>query len=194
MRRNRQKSVADLFNSGDITVDHQRVVRIIDHEARLGTGRLFDLFFLDIVDLHLFLLPALRIVGSKPAGLFKSPVRQFLPFGLYHYMGAGNTFGMEPPVISVGEFEGQFIVLEIIFSHINMKSVAAQIMEGLAGDLCFFRAALSADLAALGQFLLDLHQIFLFQGDIQGRADGLQVVDLFFYLSSQFGQCFISTL
>lgn len=115
MRRNRQKSVADLFNSGDITVDHQRVVRIIDHEARLGTGRLFDLFFLDIVDLHLFLLPALRIVGSKPAGLFKSPVRQFLPFGLYYYMGAGNTFGMEPPVISVGEFEGQFIVLEIIF-------------------------------------------------------------------------------
>ena len=75
-----------------------------------------------------------------------------------------------------------------------MEAVAAQIMEGLAGDLCFFRAALSADVAALGQFLLDLHQIFLFQGDIQGRADGLQVVDLFFYLSSQFGQCFISTL
>ena len=114
MRRNRQKSVADLFNSGDITVDHQRVVRIIDHEARLGTGRLFDLFFLDIVDLHLFLLPALRIVGSKPAGLFKSPVRQFLPFGLYHYMGAGNTFGMEPPVIAACNFKSKLFILIVI--------------------------------------------------------------------------------
>ena len=109
-------------------------------------------------------------------------------------MGAGNALGMEPPVISGGEFEGQFIVLEIIFSYINMEAVTAQVMEGLAGDLRFFCAALSADVTALGQFLLDLHQIFLFQGDIQGRADGLQVVDLFFYLSSQFGQCFISTL
>ena len=81
---------------------------MVDDEAWFSAGCFFDLFFLDIVDLHLFLLPALRIVGSKPAGLFKSPVRQFLPFGLYHYMGAGNTFGMEPPVISVGEFEGQF--------------------------------------------------------------------------------------
>ena len=89
MRRNRQKSVADLFNSGDITVDHQRVVRIIDHESRLGTGRLFNLFFLDVVDLHFFLFPALGIVGSQSARLFKSTIRQFLPFGLYHYMGAG---------------------------------------------------------------------------------------------------------
>ena len=88
MRRNRQKSVADLFNSGDITVDHQRVVRIIDHEARLGTGRLFDLFFLDIVDLHLFLLPALRIVGSKPA----VPSLRSLPLhGSREYLWHGTT-------------------------------------------------------------------------------------------------------
>lgn len=97
MRRNRQKSVADLFNSGDITVDHQRVVRIIDHEARLGTGRLFDLFFLDIVDLHLFLLPALRIVGSKPARpLQKSgpavPSLRSLPLhGSREYLWHGTT-------------------------------------------------------------------------------------------------------
>ena len=87
MRRNRQKSVADLFNSGDITVDHQRVVRIIDHEARLGTGRLFDLFFLDIVDLHLFLLPALRIVGGPAVPSLRS-----LPLhGSREYLWHGTT-------------------------------------------------------------------------------------------------------
>ncbi len=117
--------IADFFDSGDIAVDHQGVVRIIDHESRLGTGRLFDLFLLNVVDLHFFLLSAFGIVGGKSARLFKSTVRQLLPFGLYHHMGAGDAFGMEPPVVTGGEFEGQFIVLEIIFSYINMEAVTA---------------------------------------------------------------------
>lgn len=54
-----------------------------------------------------------------------------------------------------------------------MEAIAAQIMEGLAGDLCLFGAALSADVAALGQFLLDLHQVFFLQGNVQCCADGL---------------------
>jgi hypothetical protein len=40
-------------------------------------------------------------------------------------VGAGDAFGMEPPVISCGEFEGQFVILEIIFPYINMEAVAA---------------------------------------------------------------------
>ena len=125
MRRDRKKSVTDLFNPGDIAVDHQGVVRIIDHESRLGTGRLFDLFFLDVVDLHFFLFPAFRIVGSQSARFFKSTVRQLFSLGLYYHVGAGDAFGMEPPVISGSEFEGQFVILEIIFPYINMEAVAA---------------------------------------------------------------------
>ena len=117
--------ITDFFDSGDIAVDHQGVVRIIDHESRLGTGRLFDLFLLNVVDLHFFLLSAFGIVGGKSARLFKSTVRQLRPFGLYHHVRAGDAFGMEPPVISGGECEGQFVILEIIFSYVNMKTVAA---------------------------------------------------------------------
>ena len=40
-------------------------------------------------------------------------------------------------------------------------------------ELCFFRAAFSADVTALGQFLLDLHQVFFLQGNVQCCADGL---------------------
>ena len=174
MRRDRKRSVADLFYPGDVIVDHQRVVRIIDNEARFGAGRFLDLFFLNVVDLDFFLLPAFGIIGSQTAGLFKSAVRQFLPFGLYDNVGAGDALGMEPPVISGGKFESQFIVLEIIFSYIYMEAVAAQIMERLTGDLCFFGAAFSADITALGQFLFDLHQVFFLQGNIQSSADGLQ--------------------
>ena len=39
-------------------------------------------------------------------------------------------------------------------------------MEGPAGDLRFFRTAFSADVTALSQFLLDLHQVFFLQGNV----------------------------
>lgn len=67
-------------------------------------------------------------------------------------------------------------------------------MERPAGDLRLFRAAFSADVTALGQLFFDLHQIFFFQGNVQCGADGLQMIDLFFYLAGQLGQCFIGTL
>ena len=50
-------------------------------------------------------------------------------------MGAGDLFGMEPPVAAICGFEGEFIVLNIIFAYIDIKSVAGEIVERFGGYL-----------------------------------------------------------
>ncbi len=67
---------------------------------------------------------------------------------------------MEPPVISAGKFKGQLVILIIIFPYINGKSIAAQIMEGFAGDLLLSGSSLPADIPAVYKLFLDLGQIF----------------------------------
>ena len=81
---------------------------------------------------------------------------------------------MEPPVAAGGEAESQLLVLIIIFSHIDVIAVAADIMEGNACDfhLLCTAAALPADISAFDQLLADLYQILLLLRDVQGGADG----------------------
>ena len=74
---------------------------------------------------------------------------------------------MKPPVVSGGQAEGQLIILIVIFSHIDVKAVAADIVEGAAGDFLLFRAAFSADIAAFDKLLFNLRQILLLLGDFQ---------------------------
>ena len=47
-------------------------------------------------------------------------------------MGAGYLFGMKPPVIACGKLEGKLVILEIILTHIDMKAVPGEIVEGAA--------------------------------------------------------------
>ena len=92
---------------------------------------------------------------------------------------------MKPPVVPVCKLKGQLIVLVVVFSHIHMKAVAADIVERSARDADFFCAAFSADIAALDKFLPDLDEILLLYGDIQRRHNGFQVADLVFDLNGQ---------
>ena len=103
-------------------------------------------------------------------------------------MGAGYALGVEPPVISICKPEGQLLILIVVFAHIDVVSVRGNIMEGLAGDLwpLIVWTALF-HIAVFHQFLLDLHQIIFSQSDIQGRADGFQMVDFRLCLVGQLG-------
>ncbi len=153
------------------------------------------MFFLDIVDLHLLLVAAFGVVGSQPGGFFKGTVWQLLGvLHLYHHMGAWDLLGVEPPVISVGKLEGELVILVIVLAHIDVESVTADIMKGLAGDFLLFGAALFADVAASHQFFFDLYQVLLMEGNVQGRGDGLQMVNLLFHLPCQFRQDFVGAL
>ena len=82
-------------------------------------------------------------------------------------MGAGLSFGVKPPVVSDGKFKGQFVVLEVVFPHIHMESVAADIVEGPACHLFLFCPAFSADIACRDQLLLDLYKIRFLLRDVQ---------------------------
>ena len=80
---------------------------------------------------------------------------------------------MEPPVIADGKFEGQPVILQIVFSNINMKTIGGNVVKRPACDLLFFGPSITAaDVAVFSQLFLDLYQIFLQKSDIQGCADG----------------------
>ena len=74
--------------------------------------------------------------------------------------------------------EGQLLVLQIVFSYIHMIAVAGDVVEGAACDAHLLLCAAAADITGLGQLLLDLYQVLLGPGDVQGVADGLQVLDV----------------
>ena len=93
---------------------------------------------------------------------------------------------MKPPVIAGGKLKGQFVILKIIFSHIDVETVAGKIVEGLAGDFLLLHARLSADISAGDQLLLDLYQILLVEGNIQRGKNRLQMLDLCFDFFGQF--------
>ena len=93
-------------------------------------------------------------------------------------MGTGLPFGMEPPVVAGGYFEGQLVILEIIFAHIHMVAVGGDIVEGAAGypfPACACRVLF--DIAIRGQLLFDLGQIALGHSNIQGGGDRFQMFD-----------------
>lgn len=123
--------IYNLFNGGNIRIDHHGIVGIVHNESGLGAGRLLHMLLLDIVDFYLILLAALGVVGGETGSLFESAVWQFLSFRLDNNVGTGFLLGVEPPVVAGGEFEGQLVVLEIVFSHIDMKAVAGEIVKGL---------------------------------------------------------------
>ena len=96
---------------------------------------------------------------------------------------------MEPPVISHGKIKGQLVVLEIIFPHIHMVSVAGNVVERCVPDLYFFAGKLALDVSGLRQFFFDSGEIVLSQGNVQGSLDGFQISDIVLCLLTQFGQC-----
>ncbi len=161
-----KQSGTDLFDAGNIGIDHHGVVGIVDHKSRFGSARFFDILLFRVVDLHFRLSSASGIMGGEPCSFLESGIGQLCAVRADNHMGAGLSFGVEPPVVPHSEFKGQFIVLEIIFSDIHMKTVAADIVKRSAGDLFFFCTTFSADVACRNQFFLDLHEIGFLFGDL----------------------------
>ena len=72
-------------------------------------------------------------------------------------MGAGNLFCMEPPVGARSQFEGNIVVLQIVFAHIDVVAVAAHIVHD-AGSL-------GSWLFALLETFLKIARVFHFLSD-----------------------------
>ena len=98
---------------------------------------------------------------------------------------------MKPPVIAGGELEGEFVVLEVVFAHIDMEALPADIVKRPAGDFYFPGAALAADVAALDQLLLDLGQVLLPESDVESGLDGFQMIDLVLHSKGQGRECLV---
>ena len=157
----------------------QGIVGVVDDKAWGGSGHLFDIFFLNVVDLHFLIFPSLGVEGCQSPGLLKYPVRELSALALYDDMGTGDPLCVEPPVVSRGELKGQLFILVIVLSHIDVEAVGGEVVEGTACDFLLFHVgAVFFNEAVFGQLHLDLRQILLLQSDVQGGADGFQMVDL----------------
>ena len=87
------------------------------------------MFFLDVVDFYFRSRMTFGIPGWQAPCFFKGTVRKFTVFGADDHVGTCHLLCMEPPVISGCELEGQLIILEIVFSNIDIKTVTGYIVE-----------------------------------------------------------------
>lgn len=126
------------FLHRDPRYSNQGVVRVIHNETGSSAGNFFQILSLDIIDFHLLVSPSLGVIGSQRSGFLKDAVRQLLSLGLYDYVGARNPLRVEPPVAAVGKLEVEFFVLVVVFSDIDMESVAGKVVERAACDLYLF--------------------------------------------------------
>ena len=124
------------------------------------------MFLFNIINLNLIVTAILGVVGRKLSGFFKYPVRHLAVLRFDDDVGTRCSFGVEPPVTSIGKMESQFFILEIVLSYINVISVTGQIVEWLALKLYFFLREFTADISTLSQFLLNLCQIIFTECDI----------------------------
>ncbi len=159
--------ILHVFYARDIRINHQGIVGVVHYKSWLCSIRFFDMLLLYIINLHLVAATVSGIEGGQTSCFLKRPVRKFISAGLYDYMGAGSAFGVEPPVISASKGKGQFVILQIILSHIHMITVAGNIVHGPAGNLYFFPGRFPADVPALYQFFLNLHKVGFAHGNIQ---------------------------
>ena len=64
---------------------------------------------------------------------------------------------MEPPVVAFRELKGQFIVLQVVFTYIDVESIRRYIVEGLGCDFCFLvSGGTFVNITGLDQFLPNL--------------------------------------
>ena len=104
---------------------------------------------------------------------------------------------MEPPVISSCELESQLIILEIVFAHIDIKTVTGYVVERFGfrlGFLAFLVGVVTFDIAVLGELFLDLGKVTFRSGNIQSIGDGFQMGDLTFRICDLLCDSFFGTL
>ena len=111
------------FLEKQLRLGHQRVIRVVNDESRRSTGHFPDMLSLNVVDLHLLVLPALGVVSGQGAGLLKYVVGQLFSLRLYNDVGAGNALCVEPPVAAIRQLEGEFVVLVVVLADVDVKSV-----------------------------------------------------------------------
>ena len=96
---------------------------MVNDKSRCSTGHFPDMLSLNVVNLHLLVLPALGVVSGQGAGLLKYVVGQLFSLRLYNDVGAGNALCVEPPVAAIRQLEGEFVVLVVVLANVDVKSV-----------------------------------------------------------------------
>ena len=99
-------------------------------------------------------------------------------------MGTRHAFGMAPPLVDCGKFEGEFVVLVVVFANVNIETITASVVERLADKTLLLFSTFAADLAVFHQFFFNLIQVFFFFCDIKSSQNGFQMCDFILNLNN----------
>lgn len=122
----------------NVWFNQHRIIGMIDNESWFSAVHFFNVLFFCIVDFYFFGISPFGIIGGETSRLFEGSIGKFFSVCFYNNMRSRYSFCMKPPVISYGKLKGQFFVLIVIFSYIDMKSVTGEIVKRFAGDFLFF--------------------------------------------------------
>ena len=153
---NRNRLFRNQFQPCNIRLNGERVVCIVNHKSRFCLIRFFYIFLLQIINFYFFITTSFGIKSSQTSGFFKRAIRHFTCFCFHKHMRTRHAFCMEPPVIDFCKFEGKLIILEIVFTDIDVKSIGRTVMIRFALALCFLFRIFVLDITALHHFFLDL--------------------------------------
>ena len=132
------------------------IISVVDYKAGGAACGFFNVFALNVINLHFFAAAALGVPGSDGPCFLKGAVRKLSSLCFHHNMGTGNALGVEPPVAAACDFEGDFLILVIIFADIDVEAVRGQVVIGAAGNFCLFAVEVPLfDKAKFCQLLLN---------------------------------------
>ena len=104
-------------------------------------------------------------------------------------MGTRNLLRVEPQITSVGDMKSDFIVLQVVFSHIDVVSAGTDKVKRCALRktrlLCAVGILIPGGAmykAALLEFLPDLGDVALIGGERKAHLDILELIDFCFCL------------
>ena len=129
-----------------VGVNVQRALVGVYHHSGLCASRLADVFDIGEVNRHKSRLPRSAVVRRKLCRLFYRPIRRLLSFTDNDGVRAGHIQRVKPDVVIPALPEGQTVVLPVVATDKNEKSVVrTEPQRGQLGRLLARRGLFSFD-------------------------------------------------
>ena len=101
---------------------------MVNYKTWLCSSWLFYKLAFNVVNFSLWCSLCLGIVNSKTSSLFIGAVWHFSAICLNNDVRSWCFFGMHPDIISLCELKGQFFILVVVFSNIDIKAIRRKIV------------------------------------------------------------------
>ena len=156
----------------------KRVVCVIYDEARLCARGLFYVFLKKVIHLHFLPVAPRRVVSGKGSRKLKDSVGNLCgAAGAEHDVGAGDAFGVEPPVPAGRKMMRKLLVLVVVSADIDVEAFGSAIVvrtaRGLFGSAFVLAVFVKTQVSAVRKFPADIREVGFILGVGKRFPNGL---------------------